>query len=108
MEEGSALRRVDVEEDTRYDDDLSIEAGFEERETRVERSGEILEISPNIESSSGDVVDADAHLLESTDSKVSLFTEVDLESFGILIGPLGIEQGQSSVLKRMVGSSLQE
>lgn len=49
VEEITALGRIEIEEDTRDDDGLLLEAGLEEVETVVDLVGEVGEVEPEVE-----------------------------------------------------------
>lgn len=92
VEEVPAVGGVDVEEDARDDDRLLLEELLEERQTVVERRGEVLEVEPDVERRDGRHGDVQADLVEPLQDVVALGLEVPLERDLLCHDALGLEQ----------------
>ena len=79
VEEVPAVRGVDVEEDAGDDDRLLLEELLEERQAGVERSGQLLEVEPDVEGCLGRDVHVQVELVEPLENVVALGLEVALE-----------------------------
>lgn len=72
VEEISSLAGVQVEEDTRYDDDFFFKAGLEEVQAVADCFGKAFEVKPEVESAIWDGFDHESHFAEALDDIVSL------------------------------------
>ncbi|KAL7283653.1 LOW QUALITY PROTEIN: hypothetical protein ACG7TL_003089 [Trametes sanguinea] len=108
VEEIPAMSRVDVEEDAGNDDRLLLQELFEERQTVVERGGEMLEVEPDVERRDGRDLDLEPELLETLQHVVAFMLEVLLEGDLLLHHALGVKEGDCGELERVVGASVQE
>lgn len=77
----TSLTRVQIEEDTRDNDDSLLKTGLEEVQSVGDRWWETLEIEPEVEGGVGDGFDVETHSAETLDNVVSLVAEMALESF---------------------------
>lgn len=77
-------------------------------EAVVNRSWKFLEIEPDVERADGRDVALEAQLLEALKNVVALLLEVPLERKLLLLNVLGIQQGDSGQLKRMVRATVEE
>ncbi len=99
MEEVTTVRGVDVEEDAGNDDRLLLQELLEERETVVQRSGEALEVEPNVERRDGRDVDLEAELLEPLEHVVALVLEVLLERDCLQVDAMWVKEGDGGKLE---------
>lgn len=99
MEEVAAVRGVDVEEDAGDDDRLLLQQLLEEREAVVKRSGEALEVKPDVERRDGRDVDLEPELLEAFEHVIALVLEVLLERDLLQENALGVQEGDGGKLE---------
>ena len=72
--------RVEIEKDTRDNNDLLLETGLEEVEAIVNALGEVGQVEPEVESRVGHVGELEADFLETANDVVALGAEVHLQS----------------------------
>jgi hypothetical protein len=89
VKEVTTTRRVQVEEDTRDNDDLLLKTGLEEVETVGDRTRETLQVEPEVEGAVGYVLENETHIAEALDDVVTFF----LLSKAIRLGDDGILHG---------------
>lgn len=113
VEEITTLRRVQVKEDTRNNNDLLTQQGVKEvqaigdvslrRQGRVERS----QIKPDIESSTRDVLDTEADIVETSQDVVALLHEVALQRLHLGAHERGLQHRDRGFLERHVGAAVE-
>jgi hypothetical protein len=72
VEQVSASRRVQVEEDTGDDDDLLLQTSLEEVQTVRDGTGQALEVEPQVEGAVGHELDDETHVAQTLDDVVPL------------------------------------
>lgn len=107
VEQISSFAGVEIEEDTRYNDDLFMETGVEEVETIVDTLGERRQVQPQVERGVGDKRDLEAHLSQSANYIVSLFAEVVLQGAHLVLDFSRLKHGNGSLLEGDVGASIE-
>lgn len=68
----SATRGVQVEEDTGDDDNLLLQTSLEEVQAVGDRTGQTLEVQPEVEGAVRDVLDYETHVSEALNHVISL------------------------------------
>lgn len=98
---------VQIEEDTRHNDDLLLQTRLEEVQTVTDLAGETLEIQPQVESRVGNILDVEAHLAQTLNHVVTLGAEVGLQSLHLLADEAGLEHRHRGLLEGRVGATVQ-
>lgn len=86
IEQISSLTRVEIEEDTRDDDDALFETGLEEIQAVGDLVGETFEVEPEVEGGVGDGGDFESHGAETLDYIVAFFLGLSVWSKGDVEG----------------------
>lgn len=109
VEEVTALAGVQIEEDTRHNNDLLAQALVEEVQTIVDRSRKGAEIQPKVEGRVGHILvgDVEAHLPEAANDVVTLHPEVSLQSAHLMADLGGLQHLDGSLLEGHVGATVQ-
>jgi hypothetical protein len=107
IEEITSLTWVQVEENTRDNDDSLLKTCLEEIESIRDGSWETLEIKPEVECGIGNGLDMETHTTETFNDIVSLVTEMTLESLHFCENLVGLEHGDGGFLERNVSSSIE-
>ena len=93
------MRRVDVEENPRYDDSLLLQQLLEERQAVVEGRGQRGEVEPDVEGAGGGGMGGEPEGVEPLEDMVTLSLEVLLKGDSVLMDADGVEHGNGGELK---------
>jgi hypothetical protein len=95
----SATRGIQIEENSRNDNDLLLQTGLEEVETVGDGLGKTLEVQPQVEGRVWDVFNDKSHFAESTDDVVSLVAEVALQMGHLDLDQVRLQHGNGGFLQ---------
>lgn len=103
----STSGRVQIEEDTRNNNDLLFQAGLEEVEAVGNMTRQTLEVEPDVERAVRHVLDHEAHVAETLDNIVSLVAEMSLKGDHLLLYQARLKHGDCGLLERSVGTTIE-
>lgn len=113
VEQVTSLRRVQVEEDSRHDNDLLAKKSVKEVQTvgyvgffgerRVKRG----QVEPYVEGCLRDILDAEADLAKTLEDEIAFLTEVGLQGLHLLMHEGGLEHGDGGFLEGDVGATVE-
>lgn len=102
----SPLTRVQIEEDTWYNDNPLLETRLEEVQSITNGLGQAFEIKPQVEGRVGDGLDVETHVCEAGDDVVALVAEMCLEGLHLCANLVGLEHGNGGFLEGHVGATV--
>jgi len=107
VEQISSLAGVEVEENTRDNNDLLFQTSLEEVQAVIDALRQRRQVQPQVEGAVGNEWDLEAHRSQSINDVISLLAEVMLQGAHLVLDFSGLEHGDSSFLERYVGTSVE-
>lgn len=107
VEQISPSRWVQVKEDTRHHNDLLLQTRLEKVQTVADGTRKTLQVEPEVKGRVGHRLDVEAHLAETVNHVVTLGAEVALERLHLAEDEAGLQHGDSGLLERHVGATVQ-
>lgn len=108
IEQVAPLRRIEIEEDARHDDDLLLQARLEEFQPVADLRWQAARVQPDVEGAVRDmiVLEDEANLLQAAEDEVAFREEVFLEGFHLAQDLGGFEHGDGGFLEGDVSAAV--
>jgi hypothetical protein len=107
IEQIPTLTRVQIEEDTRNNNDLLLETGLEEVQPVGNALGQIRQVEPDVEGRVGHEGELESDLLQATDDEVALGTEVHLQRTHLVAHARRLEHADGGFLEGYVAAAVE-
>jgi hypothetical protein len=98
---------VQIEEDTRHNNDLLLKTCLEEVESVADALGHAAEVEPEVEGRVGHVRELEAHFLQTTDDVVALGAEMHLQSAHLVADTWGRQHFYGGFLEGHVATTIE-
>jgi len=103
----SPLGRIQVEEDTGYNNNPLLKTRLKEIQTITNSFRQTFEIEPEIEGGVGDGLDHESHVAETGHDVVALVPEMGLEGAHLFADFVRLEHGNRGFLEGYIGAAVE-